>query len=218
MAVISRQPLRSQIRSHLVERLLGGDLEPGSQLNENQLTEELGVSRTPLREALLQLEFEGLLRSTPGKGFSVAPLEEEEMMSLFEVGGELESLALRLGGGVSEGQLEELRDINTRRREILLENGDRDDLVSLDDRWHRILVSNCNNDQLLELLRLIRNRLYRYVYAFEGQKEKVEEAILDHEEIADALASGDLDGAIGRLHDHWQSGRRTMQSLMSDVT
>lgn len=218
MAVISRQPLRSQIRSHLVERLLGGDLEPGSQLNENQLTEELGVSRTPLREALLQLEFEGLLRSTPGKGFSVAPLEEEEMMSLFEVGGELESLALRLGGGVSEGQLEELREINTRRREILLENGDRDDLVSLDDRWHRILVSNCSNDQLLELLRLIRNRLYRYVYAFEGQKEKVEEAILDHDEIADALESGDLNSAIGRLRGHWQSGRRSMRSLMSDVT
>lgn len=217
MAVISRQPLRSQIRSHLVERLLGGDLEPGSQLNENQLTEELGVSRTPLREALLQLEFEGLLRSTPGKGFSVAPLEEEEVMALFEVGVELESLALQLGGGVSDGQLEELRDINARRRKILLESGDRDDLVGLDDRWHRILVSNCENDQLLELLRLIRNRLYRYVYAFEGQKEEVKEAILDHEKIADALEVGDLDGAIGRLRDHWQSGKRSMRSLMSDL-
>lgn len=218
MAVISRQPLRSQIRSHLVERLLSGDLEPGSQLNETQLTEELGVSRTPLREALLQLEFEGLLRSTPGKGFSVAPLEEEEVVALFDVGIELESLALRMGGGVADEQLQELRDINAERRRILHADGDRDDLVRLDDRWHRILASNCGNDQLLELLRLVRNRLYRYVYAFEGQKGEVEEAIRDHEQVADALEDGDLERAVRLLREHWRTGENTMRKLMSDLS
>lgn len=218
MAVISRQPLRSQIRSHLVERLLSGDLEPGSQLNETQLTEELGVSRTPLREALLQLEFEGLLRSTPGKGFSVAPLDETEMVELFDVGIELESLALRMGGGVGDDQLQELRDINAERRRILHDDGDRDDLVRLDDRWHRILASTCDNDQLLELLRLVRNRLYRYVYAFEGQKEEVEEAIRDHEQVADALDEGDLERAVRLLREHWRTGENSMRSLMSDLS
>lgn len=218
MAVISRQPLRSQIRSHLVERLLSGDLEPGSQLNETQLTEELGVSRTPLREALLQLEFEGLLRSTPGKGFSVAPLDETEMVELFDVGIELESLALRMGGGVGDEQLQELRDINARRRRILHDDGDRDELVRLDDRWHRTLASGCDNDQLLELLRLVRNRLYRYVYAFEGQKGEVEEAIRDHEQVADALEEGDLERAVRMLREHWRTGEKSMRKLMSDLS
>lgn len=218
MSVISRKPLRSQIRSHLVERLLGGDLEPGKQLNESQLTEELGVSRTPLREALLQLEFEGLLRSTPGKGFSVAPLEQEEMEELFDVGIELESLALRLAEGLDDDKLERMRAINDERAGILTGGGDRDTLVQLDDQWHRLLVSDCNNDQLQELLRLVRNRLYRYVYAFEGQKSEVQEAIRDHEKIADALEEGDLERAVRLLREHWRTGERTMRSLMSDLS
>lgn len=218
MSVISRQPLRSQIRSQLVERLLSGDLEPGSQLNESQLTEELGVSRTPLREALLQLEFEGLLRSTPGKGFSVAPLDEEEVVELFDVGIELESLALRLGGGVANEQLRKLRDINARRRRILHDDGDRHELVHLDDRWHRILISACDNEQLQELLRLVRNRLYRYVFAFQGEKSEVEPAIRDHEKIADALEKGDLEDAVRLLREHWRKGRRSMRSLMSNYS
>lgn len=218
MSVISRQPLRSQIRSHLVERLLGGDLEPGSQLNESQLTEELGVSRTPLREALLQLEFEGLLRSTPGKGFSVAPLDADEMEELFAVGGELESMALRLAGGVNGGGLEQMRAINRKREGLLRDGGDRDELVELDDQWHRLLVTDCDNEQLRELLRLVRNRLYRYVYAFEGHQGEVEEAVEDHEEIADALEEGDVERAVAKLQEHWRTGREAMRRLMNGMS
>lgn len=216
MPLISRKPLRSQIRSHLVERLLGGDLEPGTQLNESQLTEQLGVSRTPLREALLQLEFEGLLRSRPGKGFSVAPLELKEMKELFAVGVELETQALTLSGGVGADQLQELRSINREREQLLRDNGDRDELVSLDDRWHRLLVTNCDNDQLQRLLRLVRNRLYRYIFAFEGQREEVEQAIRDHEEIMDALERNDLDHAAAKLREHWEEAESTMSRLMSE--
>lgn len=217
MAVIPREPLRGQIRSHLVERLLGGDLEPGRQLNESELSEELGVSRTPLREALLRLEFEGLLRSSPGKGFSVAPLEKEEMEHLFSLGAELESLALRWSEPVDPEILDELRSINDERAEILREDGNRDELVRLDDRWHRLLVSSCANEQLQEFLRLLRNRLYRYVYHFSGEHGEVEVAIRDHEAIADALEEGEMDRAVERLREHWRAGQVTMRELMSDA-
>ena len=216
MAVIPRQPLRSQIRSHLVERLLGGDLEPGSQLNESELSEELGVSRTPLREALLRLEFEGLLHSTPGKGFSVAPLEREEMENLFSLGVELESMALRWSEPLEPETLDELRTINVERADILREGGDRDALVQLDDRWHRLLVSGCTNDQLQESLRLVRNRLYRYVYHFSGERDEVEVAVRDHEEIVEGLEEGDVDRAVERLRKHWAAGKATMRQLMSE--
>ena len=216
MPVITRRPLRSQIRSHLVGELLGGNLEPGSQLNENELAEELGVSRTPIREACLQLAFEGLLLCTPGRGFSVAPLELEEASELFEFGVELECLALRLAGGVDPDALEELRAINAERARKL-KTGDRDLLVELDDRWHRTLVADCENRQLQEVLRLIRNRLYRYVSTCEGQVEEVQKAIENHDEIATALENGDLEAAVEHLREHWEEARVTVEHLMADV-
>lgn len=216
MAVIPRQLLRGQIRSHLVERLLEGDLEPGSQLNESELAEELGVSRTPLREALLQLKFEGLLRSEPGKGFSVAPLESEEMEDLFSLGAELESLAIRSSDPLGADAIAELRRINAERAELLRRDGDRDQLVRLDDRWHRLLVSECSNGQLREFLRLVRNRLYRYVYHFSGERSEVEAAVGEHESIADALEDGDVEAAAERLREHWLAGQRAMRQLMAE--
>lgn len=215
MALIPRQLLRGQIRSHLVERLLEGGLEPGSQLNESELSEELGVSRTPLREALLQLKFEGLLRSEPGKGFSVAPLEREEMEDLFSLGAELESLAVRSSDPLGAEVIAELRQINAERADLLRRDGDRDELVRLDDRWHRLLVSGCSNGQLREFLRLVRNRLYRYVYHFSGERSEVEVAVEDHESVTDALEAGDVEAAVERLRDHWHAGQLTMRELMA---
>lgn len=217
MSAISRKPLRSQIRSYLVDRLLASDLAPNTQLNESELTEELGVSRTPLREALLQLEFEGLLQSTPGKGFSVAPLERKEMEELFDVGVSLETWALQCAGGVDEKALGEMRAINEERAEILQSGDDRDELVRLDDRWHQILVSGCENSQLHELLRLVRNRLYRYVYFFEGDEAVVQAAIKNHEAIQDALAEGALERAEEHLRRHWHEGKESMARLMDDL-
>lgn len=216
MGLIDRKPLRSQIRSHLVEQLLDGTLEPGRELNEIGLSEELGVSRTPLREALLQLQFEGLLQFSPGKGFSVAPLELEEMEELFELGIELESMALRLAGTPTSEKIGELRAINNEREQVLHEEGDRDVLVKIDDRWHQLLVADCSNNQLLELLRLVRNRLYRYIYAFEGETGEVEKAIREHEEIITALEEHDLDGAVQTLREHWRKSERTLRELMTE--
>lgn len=215
MSVISRQPLRRQIRSHLVERLLGGDLEPGTHINESELTEELGVSRTPLREALLQLKFEGLLRSQPGRGFTVAPLEARELEELFDLAIELETLGLRLAAGVSDGVLAEMRDVNDRRSEIARDGGGPDEQFELDDHWHRLLVSGCDNEQLHELLRLIHNRLYRYIFAFEGVRPQMEAAIRDHEEIMDALARDDVEGAAERLRRHGRAAEAAIKELLA---
>lgn len=216
MSLITREPLRTEIRRHLIEQLILGEIEPGSQINESGLTEELGVSRTPLREALLQLAFEGFLEAVPGKGFQVRPLTARELRELFTVGVTLETLALRQSGGLSAEQIEELGEINDRRAELLAAGADQDRLVQLDDRWHRLLVSNCDNEQLLEFLRLVRNRMYRYLYAFEGQPEEVEGAIRDHEEIQRALAEDDLDRAVETLRRHWTDSRTTLADLVEN--
>ena len=215
MPPISREPLRSKIRSHLVERLFGGDLKPGTQINESQLTRELGVSRTPLREALLQLEFEGLLRSDPGRGFCVAPLEPEELEELFDVGIQLEMLGL-LHNGVSDEALAKMREIQRERVEITENGSDPDAHIELDDRWHRLLVSGCDNTQYQEILRLVRNRLYRYVYAFSGSFGGVRNALREHERIMDAIEAGEFERAAEILREHGRSAESTILRLMDE--
>lgn len=214
MSLISRKPLRSQIRSHLVERLLGGDLEPGTQINESQLTGELGVSRTPLREALLQLEFEGLLESHPGKGFCVSPLDPEELEELFDVGIELEMLGILMGGGVSDEVLAKMEEIQRQREEIARNGGARDAHIRLDNQWHRLLVSSFENRQFQQLVRLVRNRLYRYVYAFQGDLGGVQKALRDHEQIMDALREGDLPRAAELLGEHGRAAQAAIGRLL----
>lgn len=212
MSPINREPLRNQIRRELAGQLIRGTIEPGQRLNENRLTENLGVSRTPLREALIQLEFEGILDSEPGKGFQVRPMSVRELEELLRVGSELEALALRITPRVEDERVEELRDLDERRREELASGDpDEDRLVELDDRWHRTLVGGCENETLHELLRIVRNRLYRYVYLIETSSSEVEKALREHDDIVDALEAGAVESAEETLRRHWTRTGQVME-------
>lgn len=212
MTAINREPLRSQIRRELAAQLIRGDLEPGARLNEASLTENLGVSRTPLREALIQLEFEGILSSEPGKGFQVRPMSGRELNELLTIGAELEALALRTASPFEEDRIEQLRDLDHRRRKELETSAlDEDRLVELDDRWHHTLVGGSENETLQELLRIVRNRLYRYVYLIETSTSEVEKALREHDRIVDALEKRDLDTAVETLRRHWSRTGQVME-------
>src|SRR5262245_11264637 len=91
---IERRPLREQIREELLRRLDRGDFTAGTDVNEATLAVELGVSRTPLREALITLAGEGVLESNQGRGFSFAPVSRKEFRELCEIVAALEALAL----------------------------------------------------------------------------------------------------------------------------
>ena len=98
MQPITRSTLRQEVRAAVLERLVSGQLAPGARVNETNLARELGVSATPVREALLSLEAQRFLRSTPGKGFAVAPLDAAEVHDIYSVLAVLDTQALRLAG------------------------------------------------------------------------------------------------------------------------
>src|SRR6478736_6582093 len=93
---IERKNLRSQVREELLARMRAGEVQPGEGINEVQLAGELGVSRTPLREALIALESEGQIESENGKGFRFVPLSKREFQELAPIMAALEGLALEL--------------------------------------------------------------------------------------------------------------------------
>ncbi len=162
MSIIKSGGLRPQIRDTLREWIVIGQLAPGAPLRESTISLELGVSRTPVREALAQLEQEGLVRSTQGCGFSVAPLTVKEMKEVFPIVGSLQATALRYGGMLSKERIRGLRAMN----EIIGSNGDPRMIVVEDIHWHGLLLSGCTNRRLLHMLDEIEAIVHRYDLAY----------------------------------------------------
>lgn len=217
MTVFRREPLRDQVRTLLLEWLLNGELEPGSSISEPELANRLEISRTPLREALLKLEMEGLLRSEPGKGFSVRPLTPDTAEDLYELTGILEVEALKDGGVPPNETLDELEEFD-RRRNFNHEDHDPVEAIRFDWKWHESLVARCTNGELLETLRMLKNRLYRYEYIFADDFARLGTKGLEHHaEITEALREGDMERATALLREHWEMGARTRSDFLREA-
>lgn len=209
MTIIPREPLRTLVRRALLARLLSGEMEPGSRINEVSLAAELGVSRTPLREALIHLEFEGFIESAQGKGFSVAPLREKTRRELHVLVGLLESHAVEglasLPGERLDAVIAELQDISD-QLDAEMQEGDPEDserLIQLGNRWHSALVSAADNEQLHEVLDLLRQRMYRYTYAFLSRRQRVGGRLEQHQKMIEALQRRDFEAAVDMARSHW---------------
>src|SRR5262249_9474561 len=138
-AIISKRPLREDIHALLRERIVKGEIRPGNRLQDVQLAAELGVSRTPVREALLRLEREGLVESDPNRGFFAAPLSRKEFSKISPMVWALECLALASSDPPTPAQVQALRQINA---EMAAVTGDPLHRQELDLRWHQTLLES----------------------------------------------------------------------------
>jgi len=213
------EPLRDEVRSILRERVLTGELAPGEDINESELAEQLGVSRTPLREALLRLEHEGLVGSRQGHGFYVWPLDPHEALDLYEVAGALEAFGLRTVGRIPEEQIERLRSLDSRLR-----NARRDParLARLGLRWHETLVEDVHHGPLREALQLVWSRLQRYLlyeseYAVANGTDDLAHVLREHEGIEAALEAGDLESAAALAEEHRVGGYSLLHRWLEEA-
>lgn len=208
-SLITRNPLRSQVRKVLLDRLYSGDLQVGSSINETRLSDDLGVSRTPLREALLTLEFEGLVESSQGKGFSVPPLSEDTARDLYLLVGWLEGAAIRNEGLITREQLEELESLDREMREERAAEHD-DEAIQLDMEWHALLVGSCDNREALEVLELLRRRLYLYEFLLASGNSAAQQTLDNHHaEIIEALEKKNPNLAVELVKHHWRTAAET---------
>ena len=192
--------LHQRVREVVLERILSGDAQPGSAMGVSALAKETGVSRTPVRETLLQLQEEGFLRLERNRGFFVAELTEEEARELYPILHALEDLALVSGGRPPNSQIRKLESLNSR----LGDADDPDSAIALNFAWHRALTRSCRNRELLSLLEQYRMRVYRYERAYYGPGEaRLAYSVELHREIQEALAAGDLGRARTVLERHW---------------
>lgn len=197
---IQARTLRDQIREELLKWLAEGRLVPGQRLEEARLTGELGVSRTPLREALRGMEQEGLVDSSANRGFRVASLDPDTVQNLFPIIGTLSALALRLGGAPDHKRLIKLKEIG---EGLINEHVSPRQRALLDRQWHDALTGWHGNRELARQLSALRLRVIGFDRAWLENGTAVSRFAGDYSETLKALSAAKVQEAARLAESHW---------------
>lgn len=180
-------PLRDVVFKTLRQAILKGELEPGERLMEIQLAERLGVSRTPIREAIRKLELEGLVLMIPRKGAEVAKISENNLRDVLEVRRSLEELAIDLAcQRITEEELAQLNQAEVDFK-AAIENGDAMQIAQTDENFHEIIYNSTKNQKLVQILNNLREQMYRYRLEYIKDADKRQILMVEHEHILKAL-------------------------------
>ena len=176
-------PLRDVVFNTLRQAILRGELKPGERLMEIQLANKLGVSRTPIREAIRKLELEGLVLMIPRKGAEVADITEQSLRDVLEVRKALEELAVQLTcDKITKEQIRELEQAAEQFKKTLKSN-DITEIAEADVRFHDIIYLATDNQKLILLLNNLREQMYRYRIEYLKRADKYSQLLAEHEEI-----------------------------------
>ncbi|WP_457580176.1 GntR family transcriptional regulator [Ensifer canadensis] len=211
---IRRTALHDTLVSHLRDMIIEGDLSPGTRLHEGQLGEQLGVSRTPLREAIKYLASEGLVELVPSRGAVVKRFTAKDVHDMLTVLQTLEELAGKLAceaasdAGIAE--VRALHDEMVRRYKV----GDRLQYYKLNQQIHSAIVQLAENAALADMHSVLQTRLKRIRFIGHEGPEKWAAAVGEHEEMIVALEARDkakLSEVLGRhLMNAWERVRASV--------
>ena len=202
MAKIKRENLNTKVYSALKQMITNYRFKPGERINVEQITKELGVSRTPIWEAIRRLEHEGLVFNSPNKGVFMYTLSKEEALDLIAVRETLESMAARLAAErIDEKTLAKLDDALEKQKQIV-ENNDMLAYSRADTDFHTLIHSTTGNAFLCEMLENIFSKLRPVAIHVGGFIQIFYE---DHIEILKALKTHDPKIVQGQLQRHTQN-------------
>lgn len=195
-------PLRDVVFNTLRQAILKGELEPGERLMEIQLAERLGVSRTPIREAIRKLELEGLVAMVPRKGAEVAKITEKDLHDVLEVRCVLEGLAVELAcKKILPEQVGALK-ANLKEFKKAIHGKDITALAEKDVEFHDIIFSATKNERLVQLLNNLREQMYRYRIEYLKDPKTHEQLLGEHESIIKDLEKGNIEEAKAHISSH----------------
>ena len=186
------KPLRELVFESLREAIIGGMLYPSERLMEIQLAEEMGVSRTPVREAIRKLELEGLVVMIPRKGAYVAGLSLKDIADVFEIRGALEGLAAELAAErATDEELEAMERYLVKISEEI-ENGDLTKVVETDTDFHTLIYKASRNTRLSQIINNLREQIQRFRTTSLSFPGRMKIALEEHRKIVEAVSSREL--------------------------
>ena len=195
-------PLRDVVFNTLRQAILRGELKPGERLMEIQLANKLGVSRTPIREAIRKLELEGLVLMIPRKGAEVAEITEKNMRDVLEVRKALEELAVQLAcEKITDEEIEEMKKA-AEEFKMILKSKDITEIAEADVRFHDIIYMATDNQKLILLLNNLREQMYRYRVEYLKDERNYPTLMREHSEIVEGLMTKDKGRVTEAMHKH----------------
>ena len=198
-------PLRDVVFNTLRQAILTGEMEPGERLMEIQLANKLGVSRTPIREAIRKLELEGLVIMIPRKGAEVAHITVKDMRDVLEVRSALEELAATLA----------CKNVTPEHIEELIVSKDVVAIVNADVAFHNIIYSMTDNQRLIQLVNSLSEQMYRYRLEYVKDARTHSILISEHNDIIRQLADKDVEKAKVIVRQHITNQERGIIRLLN---
>jgi DNA-binding GntR family transcriptional regulator len=198
-------PLRDVVFKTLRDAILRGDLKPGERLMEMHLAEGLGVSRTPIREAIRMLEQEGLAITIPRKGAQVAGMTEKDLYDVLEIRDALDELAVsKACEKVNKKSLSKLAEA-MRDFEKSVASGNVRAIVSSDEQFHDVIYAMTDNPKLVNIVSNLREQMYRYRYEYVKDNADYRQLVSEHTCIVDGLRRQDKEYVKSVMHTHLEN-------------
>ena len=195
-------PLRDVVFKTLRQAILRGELKPGERLMEIQLANKLGVSRTPIREAIRKLELEGLVLMIPRKGAEVADITEKSLKDVLEVRRALEELSVKLTcDRITKEEIKELEQAAENFRKTM-KSKDITEIAEADVRFHDVIYTATKNQKLIQLLNNLHEQMYRYRIEYLKDEEVYPKLLKEHKEIIERINRGEKEEAARIVCEH----------------
>jgi DNA-binding GntR family transcriptional regulator len=200
--VQNHRPLREIVYEELKRQILIGEIPPGTRMMEVELADEMGVSRTPVREAIRKLEKEGLVTIEPRKGAYASNISIKDMVDVLEVRQGLEAMAAALAAGrIDEEKKAELLEVVSQYREAV-EAEDVEKIIHYDERFHSQIVAISGNKTLVQIFQTVQELALRFRYIYYDDFNRYESMPKEHQAIEEAIVSGDAEAARIAAGDH----------------
>jgi DNA-binding GntR family transcriptional regulator len=202
--ILNIKSLKEQVYEYLREQMRRGDIMPGSAIDMEETSKKLGVSKTPLRDALLQLEMEEFVTILPRRMVVVNSLTKDDIRNYYEIIGSLESMALlNAFERLKASDIEAMQKLNSDMKDSIAAN-DFDLYYERNLAFHNTFLNLCGNDSLVKLVNNLKKRLYDFPRPQGFVKEWEESSILEHQALIDLLRKGRGQDAANHVRDvHW---------------
>ncbi|MDD2496734.1 MAG: GntR family transcriptional regulator [Desulfitobacteriaceae bacterium] len=210
----SYKPLREIVFETLREAIINGNLKPGERLMEVQLAEEMGVSRTPVREAIRKLELENFVVMIPRKGAYVSGISLKDIADVYEVRAALEFLAAGLAAErITDEELEKLERLLIAVAEAA-ERNDLNQWVQKDTEFHDIIYKASRNDRLVQIVNNLMEQIFRFRSTSLAYPGRMKVAVEEHKKIVEAISERNITLAQSLAQEHVENAENSMLEAM----